>query len=143
MSMIPLELHIGLIFARLPLTISRFEYLWQDSENYKRPTKMSAPEYIEHLMSWVQSNIDNEQMFPSRIGKYRQLRHPRWEDSVNNIPQCRRSLPQNLLQPFAPNLQASVSCLRPYLLPSLPRRRTSGPRAPSEHQLQALRLVHR
>lgn len=29
---------------------------------------MSAPEYIEHLMSWVQGNIDNEQMFPSRIG---------------------------------------------------------------------------
>ncbi|RJE21964.1 hypothetical protein PHISCL_05706 [Aspergillus sclerotialis] len=29
---------------------------------------MSAPEYIEHLMSWVQSNIDNEQMFPSRLG---------------------------------------------------------------------------
>lgn len=29
---------------------------------------MSAPEYIEHLMSWVQSNVDNEQMFPSRIG---------------------------------------------------------------------------
>lgn len=46
----------------------RFEYLWQDSENYKRPTKMSAPEYIEHLMTWVQGNIDNEQMFPSRIG---------------------------------------------------------------------------
>lgn len=31
---------------------------------------MSAPEYIEHLMSWVQGNIDNEQMFPSRIGGY-------------------------------------------------------------------------
>lgn len=29
---------------------------------------MSAPAYIEHLMSWVQSNIDNEQMFPSRTG---------------------------------------------------------------------------
>jgi MOB kinase activator 1 len=50
------------------LTRRRFEYLWQDSENYKRPTKMSAPEYIEHLMAWVQSNVDNEQMFPSRIG---------------------------------------------------------------------------
>lgn len=48
----------------------RFEYLWQDSEHYKRPTKMSAPEYIEHLMSWVQGNIDNEQMFPSRLGTY-------------------------------------------------------------------------
>ncbi|KAI4158148.1 MAG: hypothetical protein L6R39_000533 [Caloplaca ligustica] len=44
-----------------------FEYLWQDSENYKRPTKMPAPEYIEHLMAWLQSNIDNEAMFPSRI----------------------------------------------------------------------------
>lgn len=29
---------------------------------------MAAPEYIEHLMTWVQSNIDNEAMFPSRIG---------------------------------------------------------------------------
>ncbi|MCJ1323111.1 Mitotic exit network component [Xylographa vitiligo] len=45
-----------------------FEYLWQDSENFKRPTKMPAPQYIEHLMGWVQGNIDNEQMFPSRIG---------------------------------------------------------------------------
>ncbi|OOF99576.1 maintenance of ploidy protein mob1 [Aspergillus sclerotioniger CBS 115572] len=45
-----------------------FEYLWQDSENFKRPTKMSAPEYIEHLMSWVQSSVDNEQIFPSRLG---------------------------------------------------------------------------
>ncbi|EKD17003.1 protein kinase regulator [Drepanopeziza brunnea f. sp. 'multigermtubi' MB_m1] len=45
-----------------------FEYLWQDSENFKRPTKMPAPTYIEHLMGWVQSNIDNEAVFPSRIG---------------------------------------------------------------------------
>src|ERR1700756_921638 len=44
----------------------RFEYLWQDSETYKRPTKMPAPEYVEHLMAWVQSNIDNEAVFPSR-----------------------------------------------------------------------------
>ena len=47
-----------------------FEYLWQDNAKYKRPTKMPAPEYIEHLMAWVQANIDNEQMFPSRIGIY-------------------------------------------------------------------------
>lgn len=45
-----------------------FEYLWQDSDNYKKPTKMPAPTYIEHLMGWVQSNIDNEAVFPSRIG---------------------------------------------------------------------------
>lgn len=29
---------------------------------------MSAPEYIEHLMGWCQANIDNEQLFPSKIG---------------------------------------------------------------------------
>jgi len=45
-----------------------FEYRWQDSDKYKKPTKMSAPEYIEHLMSWIQSNVDNSDVFPSRIG---------------------------------------------------------------------------
>ena len=46
-----------------------FEYLWQDeTPQYRKPTKMSAPLYVEHLMSWVQSNIDNEAVFPSRIG---------------------------------------------------------------------------
>lgn len=49
---------------------TRFEYLWQDSDNFKRPTKMPAPTYIEHLMGWVQSNIDNEAVFPSRIGGF-------------------------------------------------------------------------
>jgi MOB kinase activator 1 len=46
-----------------------FEYLWQDNDQYKRPTKMAAPAYIEQLMAWVQSNIDNEQVLPSRIGE--------------------------------------------------------------------------
>ena len=45
-----------------------FEYLWQDNDQYKRPTKMAAPDYVEHLMTWVQSNVDNEAVFPSRIG---------------------------------------------------------------------------
>ncbi len=29
---------------------------------------MPAPAYIEQLMSWVQGNIDNEAVLPSRIG---------------------------------------------------------------------------
>lgn len=49
----------------------RFEYLWQDSENYKRPTKMPAPAYIEQLMTWVQASIDNESVLPSKIGELR------------------------------------------------------------------------
>ena len=35
---------------------------------------MPAPEYIEHLMAWVQGNIDNESMFPSRIGNLLHLK---------------------------------------------------------------------
>jgi MOB kinase activator 1 len=29
---------------------------------------MPAPAYIEQLMAWVQANIDNEQVLPSKIG---------------------------------------------------------------------------
>lgn len=56
-------------FANVLLTRNRFEYLWQDNENYKRPTKMPAPAYIEQLMTWVQATIDNESVLPSKIGK--------------------------------------------------------------------------
>lgn len=31
---------------------------------------MAAPAYIEQLMAWVQANIDNEQVLPSKIGKF-------------------------------------------------------------------------
>ena len=66
-------------------SLDRFEYLWQDSENFKRPTKMCAPEYIEHLMAWVQSNVDNEQMFPSRIGMFYLVVIPSIETSLTRF----------------------------------------------------------
>ena len=34
---------------------------------------MPAPAYIEQLMTWVQSNIDNESVLPSKIGKLDQM----------------------------------------------------------------------
>ncbi|PWZ00414.1 putative MOB1 protein [Testicularia cyperi] len=48
----------------------RFEYHWQDANSalYRRPTKMSAPEYVDCLMNWVQSQLDDEEVFPSRVG---------------------------------------------------------------------------
>ncbi|CAD6898672.1 unnamed protein product [Tilletia laevis] len=48
----------------------RFEYQWQDpsSAQFKKPTKMSAPEYVDHLMNWVQAQLDDEAVFPSKIG---------------------------------------------------------------------------
>lgn len=48
----------------------RFEYHWQDTQSqlYKKPTKMSAPDYVDCLMTWVQSQLDDESVFPSKIG---------------------------------------------------------------------------
>lgn len=47
-----------------------YEYLWQDtnSPRFKRPTKVSAPEYVEHLMAWVQAYLDDENYFPTKMG---------------------------------------------------------------------------
>lgn len=48
--------------------IARFEYLWEDGVKYKRPTKLSAPEYVDTLMNWAQAILDDETMFPNKIG---------------------------------------------------------------------------
>jgi Mob1/phocein family len=49
---------------QLTLFISRYEYFWQDGVNYKKPTPLPAPRYIEHLMDWVDGQINNEEIFP-------------------------------------------------------------------------------
>ena len=46
----------------------RFEYLWADGTNVKKPIKCSAPKYIDYLMTWVQEQLDDETLFPSKIG---------------------------------------------------------------------------
>ena len=48
--------------------MDRYEYLWEDGVKYKRPTKLSAPEYVDTLMNWAQSLLDNEEYFPNQIG---------------------------------------------------------------------------
>jgi MOB kinase activator 1 len=47
---------------------ARFEYHWQDGVNFKKPTKVSAPEYVDYLMDWVQKQLDDDAIFPSQIG---------------------------------------------------------------------------
>lgn len=34
----------------------------------KKPIKLSAPEYVDYLMTWVQKQLDDETVFPSKIG---------------------------------------------------------------------------
>ncbi|RKO84377.1 mob as tumor suppressor, partial [Blyttiomyces helicus] len=33
----------------------RYEYLWADGKAVPRPVKCTAPEYIEYLLSWVET----------------------------------------------------------------------------------------
>ncbi|XP_054068617.1 MOB kinase activator 3C isoform X2 [Rissa tridactyla] len=45
----------------------KYEYRWQDDSKYKKPTKLSAPQYMCMLMDWIEMLINNEDIFPTRI----------------------------------------------------------------------------
>lgn len=48
---------------------ARYEYLWQDGEKYKKPTKLAAPDYMNELMAWIEVRINDENLFPVNIRK--------------------------------------------------------------------------
>lgn len=47
---------------------AKYEYFWADGVTIKKPIKCSAPRYIDYLMTWVQTQLDNEDIFPSAVG---------------------------------------------------------------------------
>ena len=48
----------------------RYEYHWCDGVTFKKPTKLPAPQYIELLMDWVETQINNEDLFPVKVGQF-------------------------------------------------------------------------
>jgi len=42
----------------------KYEYLWADGKEIKKPIKVSAPEYADYLMTWVQNQLEDETLFP-------------------------------------------------------------------------------
>jgi MOB kinase activator 1 len=46
----------------------KFQYLWADGVKVKTPTNVSAPDYVDLLMSWVESQLNDEQLFPLQFG---------------------------------------------------------------------------
>ncbi|PIO72254.1 Mob1/phocein family protein [Teladorsagia circumcincta] len=44
---------------------SKYEYLWQDGAEYKKPTRLSAPDYMVLLMDWIELRINDEAIFPT------------------------------------------------------------------------------
>merc|ERR1712072_1597068 len=46
----------------------RFEYKWADGVRIKKPVRCCAPKYIDFMMSWAQTTLDDERIFPIRVG---------------------------------------------------------------------------
>lgn len=46
----------------------KYEYHWCDGVRYKKPTRCSAPQYVELLMEWVEQQINDEELFPVATG---------------------------------------------------------------------------
>ncbi|KAJ3363479.1 hypothetical protein AMAG_09716 [Allomyces macrogynus ATCC 38327] len=46
----------------------KYEYHWCDGVQFKKPVKVSAPEYVDYLMTHVQAQFDDESIFPSKMG---------------------------------------------------------------------------
>jgi MOB kinase activator 1 len=53
----------------------KYTYLWKDAEGtnpkYKKPTEVSAPEYVLLLMEWIEQLINNADLFPSDVTKFK------------------------------------------------------------------------
>lgn len=37
----------------------QYEYLWADGVKVKKPTRLSAPEYINNLFDWIESQVSH------------------------------------------------------------------------------------
>ncbi|XP_037449476.1 MOB kinase activator-like 1A [Triticum dicoccoides] len=46
----------------------KYEYRWADGVKIKRPIEVSAPKYVEYLMDWIESQLDEESIFPQKLG---------------------------------------------------------------------------
>ena len=47
---------------------SGFEYLWADGVKVKSPIRCSGPEYVDYVMTWVEEQINNDDIFPGSAG---------------------------------------------------------------------------
>jgi MOB kinase activator 1 len=45
---------------------SKYEYLWADT-GLKKAIKVSAPEYVDRLMTWIEFQLNNEEIFPTSV----------------------------------------------------------------------------
>ncbi|KAJ3025209.1 UNVERIFIED_CONTAM: MOB kinase activator 1B [Siphonaria sp. JEL0065] len=44
----------------------KFDYLWSDSTLFKKPIRLSAPEYIDTLLTSIQTALEDDSLFPTK-----------------------------------------------------------------------------
>jgi len=49
--------------------VGRAEYLWKDNKEFKKPTRIPAPKYIDFLLTWIDEQITNPGIFPVEEGQ--------------------------------------------------------------------------
>ena len=45
----------------------KYQYMWAD-KNIRIPIAVSAPKYVNLLMTWVENQINDEELFPTKLG---------------------------------------------------------------------------
>ncbi len=47
---------------------TQYEYLWADGVKIKKPVRLSAPEYIDKLFDWIESQVSRPATAPEVAG---------------------------------------------------------------------------
>lgn len=50
-------MHVSCLLSGLLLCAVQYEYLWADGVKYKKPVRLSAPEYVDKLFDWVEAQV--------------------------------------------------------------------------------------
>lgn len=91
----------------------KYEYHWADGHTVKKPIKCSAPKYIDYLMTWVQDQLDDETLFPSKIGA-NSVGH-RFIKVAHCCFICRCTFPKELPVNRKDNIKEAVQSVRAHL----------------------------
>ena len=89
------------------------EYLWKDNANYKKPTRVPAPVYIDLLLNWVSDQISDPALFPVEEGAHCAILF--FRQQIDQLL-CRRQVPAQLHDASQADLQAVVPSVCSHLL---------------------------
>lgn len=116
----------------------KYEYHWADGQSVKKPIKCSAPKYIDYLMTWVQDQLDDEALFPSKIGTF-------LISSAEHLLKthfcCRSSFSKKFSHHCQNNFEEVVPSLCTFVSPALLRGDATGGGSSPQHIIQAFHFL--